>query len=216
MNDTASGTVSMVKDATNGFDNIAGNVYKATVNSAGSVLTGPGETVTASSITVSASSGTIGTSCTSPYAINTASLTANAGGSAYFSDSFNSTTTAITVTSSSVGSSGTFFLKSTSATAGSGNILTNGTGITGSSGGIAGQVDIITVSGSIGTSSAPIVVKAANLSLQASSSGQNVYANDTATGTVTMIKDSSCNCDNIAGGVYSVTADNGVFVKCCV
>lgn len=208
LNDSASGTVNFLKDSTNGFDNIAGNVYSASVNSATSVLTGAGETVTASSVVVNATGGTIGTSCTSPYAINTANLTANASGSAFFSDSFSSTTTPITISSSTVGTAGAFFFKATAATAGAGNIVTAGTGITGTTNGIATKIDLLSTAGSIGTSTTPVLLKAASLALQANGSGQNVFANDTATGTITMVKDTTCSCDNLAGSIYNVVANS--------
>ena len=199
--DTATGTVTLAKDTTCGVDNLAKGTYSFSANNATTVVTAAGEVVTGGTIILSATSGSIGTSCTSPFVINTASLTAHAGVNASFSDS---NAGPITITSSSAGSAAgnEFYFNATSAGAGTGNIATAGTGIT------ANEVSMISTAGSIGTSGTPININASTVALQANAAGQNVYATDTAAGTVTLAKDTTCGVDNIASGTYSFTASN--------
>src|SRR5262249_11294866 len=142
------------------------------------LVTAPGEVVTAGTVILSATGGSIGTDCTSPFAINAANLTANAGTNAAFTDS---NVGPITITSSSAGTAAgnQFYFLATSAGAGSGSILTGGTGIT------ANEVSMKSTAGSIGTLGSPITINASTVSLQASGAGQNVYATDNASGTVT-------------------------------
>ena len=94
----------------------------------------------------------------------------------------------MTISGSTVGTAASdlFFLEETSAT---GNIVTGGTGpgIAGTGSQPAGQVVLVSDKGSIGTSvSNPVIVNAAQLTMQASTSGKNVYINDITTGNVTL------------------------------
>ena len=192
---------------TGSYDNNAGSTYNLTANSAPSVLTATGETVTAGSVSVTDTGGTIGTSCTSPFATSTASLTGVAAVSAYFSDSANT----VTISGSTVGTatSDMFFLEETGTT---GTIATSGTaGIAGTGSVAAGQVVLVSDNGSIGTSSAAANVDAAQLTMQAKASGQNVYVNDLTTGNVTLAPCSGCGTgsyDNNANGTYNLTANS--------
>ena len=206
--DTASGQVTLAPCAGCAFDNTAGGTYNLTDNNATSIVTASGETVTAGTLNVTDTAGTIGTSCSSPFVSNTASLTATAGVSAFISDS----STAITVSNTTVGTStgDEFFLEGTSTTAGV--IATGGTGITGTSGGIAPVVVLVSDAGSIGTSTNSVLVNAAQLTMQASTSGQNVYVNDMASGQVTLAPCAGCAFDNTAGGAYNLTDNNATSI----
>ena len=213
VNDITTGNVTLApctSCGTGSYDNNAGSTYDLTADSAPYALTATGETVTAGSVSVTDTLGTIGTSCTSPFATSTASLTGIAGVSAYFNDSAST----VTISGSSVGTASTdlFFLEETSTT---GTIATSGTaGITGTGSGAAGHVVLVSDNGSIGTSSAAVNVDAAQLTMQAKASGQNVYVNDITTGNVTLAPCTSCGTgsyDNNAGSTYNLTADSAPY-----
>ena len=103
-----------------------------------------------------------------------------------------------------------FFLEGTSTTAGV--IATGGTGITGTSGGTAPVVVLVSDAGSIGTSASAVPVNAAQLTMQASASNQNVYVKDTASGKVTLAPCAGCAFDNTAGGTYNLTDNNATSI----
>ena len=70
---------------------------------------------------------------------------------------------------------------------------------------------LVSDNGSIGASSAAVNVNAAQLTMQASTSGKNVYVNDITTGNVTLAPCSGCGTGsyhNNAGATYNLTADS--------
>ncbi len=216
VSDSASGTVTLAQCTGCGgtYDNSASGVFNLAGNSAGSVVTASGETVSAGTLTVSATSGTIGTSCAAPFATNTAALVnESAANSAYFLDLYSS---GVVVTDCTVGtvSPDMFFLHATGST---GNITTGGSGITGTSGGTAYNVVLISDNGSVGTSASGaglVLVKASQLTLSATASGQTVYVSDSASGTVTLAQCTGCGStyDNTANGVFNLAANNASYV----
>jgi cytochrome c2 len=212
--DAASGTVTLAP-CTNctTIDNSANGIYNLTDNNATNIVTASGETVTAGTLNVTDRTGTIGMSCSSAFSADTANVTATAGVSAYFTDSYNSTSTPITISNTTVGtaSADTFFLEATGSDAGV--IATSGSGITGTfSGttpGTAGAVVLVSDNGSVGTSTSAVSVNAAQLTMQAEASGQNVYVTDAASGTVTLAPCTNCTTiDNSANGIYNLTDNN--------